>query len=202
MKKILIVAALSIGPTLVLAQGSAQAPARRDPRAVVPGHPDWRGQTVQIGPPHPSPDTGGLDPASLYKPLADQWPSYSGDLSGRRFSTLKHVNTATVKNLSLKWHNTLPTGCGPNGTAPAPAAPAAGGGRGGGRGGGGGGGSITPIVVGGLGTGEANNCGNRAPGGGVLFVNDVIYATSPFNVYAIDARDGTILWHYYWKTRG
>ena len=28
------------------------------------------------------------------------------------------------------------------------------------------------------------------------------YEGSPFNVYAIDARDGTILWHYYWKTRG
>ena len=79
-----------------------------------------------------------------------------------------------------------------------------GGGRGGRRrrGGGGGGGSITPIIVGGLGTGDANNCGNRAPGGGILFVDGIIYAGSPFNVYAIDARDGTILWHYYWKTRG
>src|SRR5215211_4154490 len=122
MKKLLIVATLLIGPTLVLAQGGAQAPARRDPRAVVPGHPDWRGQTVQIGTPNPAPDTGGLDPASLYKPAADQWGTYSGDLSGKRFSTLKHVNTATVKNLSLKWHNSLPTGCGATGTAPAPAA--------------------------------------------------------------------------------
>ena len=37
------------------------------------------------------------------KPLADQWTSYSGDLSGKRFSALKLVNTNTVKNLSLKW---------------------------------------------------------------------------------------------------
>src|SRR6187402_1959131 len=184
MKKFLLVAALLIGPTLVLAQGGAQTPSRSDPRAVVPGHPDWRGQTVQIGPPHPTPDTGGLDPASIIKPAPDQWPSYSGDLSGKRYSPLKLVNKDTVKNLSLKWMNTLPTGCGPNGTAPVAAAPA-GGGRGGGRGGGGGGGSITPIVVGGLGNGEANNCGNRAPGGGILTVNGIIYATSPFNVYAI-----------------
>ena len=26
------------------------------------------------------------------KPLADQWTSYSGDLSGKRFSALKLVN--------------------------------------------------------------------------------------------------------------
>ena len=39
-------------------------------------------------------------------------------------------------------------------------------------------------------------------GGGILFVDGIIYASSPSNVYAIDARDGTLLWHYYWKTRG
>ena len=206
MKKLLLVATLLVGPVVGLAQGGAQTPAQSDPRAVVPGHPDWRGQTVQIGQPHPAPDTGGLDPATIMKPLSDQWTSYSGDLSGKRFSALKLVNTATVKNLSLKWVNTLMTGCGPTGAPPAPAAAGGRGGGGGGGGGGGrgggGGGSITPIVVGGLGNGEANNCGNRAPGGGILTVDGIIYATSPFNVYAIDARDGTILWHYYWKTRG
>jgi alcohol dehydrogenase (cytochrome c) len=30
----------------------------------------------------------------------------------------------------------------------------------------------------------------------------VLYATSPDNLWAIDARDGTILWQFYWKTRG
>ena len=59
-----------------------------------------------------------------------------------------------------------------------------------------------PIVVGGLGNGDANNCGPARLGGGILFVDGVIYASSPDNVYAIDARDGTVLWHYYWKTRG
>ena len=121
MKKLLLVATLLIGPALVLAQGGAQggaqAPAQSDLRAVVPGHPDWKGQTVQIGQPNPAPDTGGLDPATIMKPLAEQWTSYSGDLSGKRFSALKQVNTATVKNLSLKWHNTLPTGCGPTARA-------------------------------------------------------------------------------------
>ena len=33
-------------------------------------------------------------------------------------------------------------------------------------------------------------------------MDGIIYAASPDNVYAIDARDGTLLWHYYWKTRG
>ena len=44
---------------------------------------------------------GGLDPADMLKPLSDQWTSYSGDYSGKRFSSLKQVNTTTVKNLSL-----------------------------------------------------------------------------------------------------
>ena len=59
-----------------------------------------------------------------------------------------------------------------------------------------------PINVGGLGNGDANNCGPTRLGGGILFVDGIIYASSPSNVYAIDARDGTVLWHYYWKTRG
>ena len=33
-----------------------------------------------------------------------------------------------------------------------------------------------PIIVGGLGNGEANNCGTGAPGGGILFVDGIIYA--------------------------
>jgi alcohol dehydrogenase (cytochrome c) len=185
----------------------AQSPAQL-PHALGPGDPAWRGETVQIGQASPGAMTGGLDPAAIMKPLSDQWLSYSGDLSGKRYSLLKQVNTNTVKNLSLKWITSITTGCGPDGTGPAAGAAggaaAGGGGRGGGGGGrgGGGGGGGYPIHVGGLGTGEANSCAQRAPGGGILFVDGVIYAGTPFNVYAIDARDGTILWHYYWKTRG
>ena len=162
-----------------------------------PGHPDWKGQTLQTSPPPANAEVGGLDPMDIIrKPLADQWTSYSGDMSGKRFSQLKQVNTNTVKNLSLKWVSGLTTGCGPTGRPPV----AAGGGFGGGRGGGGG--PAAPINVGGLGNGDANNCGPARLGGGILFVDGVIYASSPSNVYAIDARDGTVLWHYYWKTRG
>ena len=146
MKTLLLVATLVVGPAVLMAQQS-------DPRAVVPGHPDWRGQTLQSSPPPPGAETGGLDPVAIMKPLANEWTSYSGDLSGKRYSALKLVNKDTVKNLSLKWLNQLPTGCGATGTPPAPPAPpAAAGGRGGGGGGGGGGGrggggAGNPVIV-------------------------------------------------------
>jgi alcohol dehydrogenase (cytochrome c) len=145
------------------------------------------------------PGQGALSPADMLKPLAEQWTSYSGDFTGKRFSALKQVNTNTVKNLSLKWVSTgITTGCGATGTAPVTDS----GGFGGRGGRGGGGGAPAPIVVGGLGTGDANNCGPARLGGGILYVDGIIYASSPDNVWAIDARDGTVLWHYYWKTRG
>ena len=142
------------------------------------------------------PGQGGVDPADASKPLADQWLSYSGDFTGRRFSTLKQVTTANVKNLSLEWvQPNIVTGCGPTGSAPA--------GGGGGFGGGfGGGAAAVPTIIGGLGDGGANTCGPARLGGGILFVDGILYASSPDNVWAIDGHDGTILWHYYWKTRG
>jgi len=94
MKKLVIVTALLVGPALLYGQSQSGA------------------------------QSGGLDPADIMKPLADQWTSYSGDLSGKRFSALKLVNTTTVKNLSLKWMTSLTTGCGPTGTPPAGAAAA------------------------------------------------------------------------------
>jgi alcohol dehydrogenase (cytochrome c) len=194
---VVTVTSLLAGAALLVAQTGPTPPSAQDRRAGTPGHPDWRGQTLQTSPASPTAHTGGLDPADIVKkPLTDQWTSYSGDMSGKRFSHLKLVNTGNVKNLSLKWVSGLTTGCGPTGR---PAAPAAGG-FGGGRGGGGG--PAAPINVGGLGNGDANNCGPARLGGGILVVDGVIYASSPSNVYALDARDGTVLWQYYWKTRG
>jgi alcohol dehydrogenase (cytochrome c) len=57
-------------------------------------------------------------------------------------------------------------------------------------------------VIGGFGTGEVNSCGQTRFGGGILFVDGVLYGASQNDVYAIDARDGSVLWHYYWKYRG
>ena len=38
----------------------------------------------------------GLDPARILKPLSDDWASYSGDYSGRRYSALRQVNQSNV----------------------------------------------------------------------------------------------------------
>jgi alcohol dehydrogenase (cytochrome c) len=122
---------------------------------------------------------GGLDPSEILKPLSDQWTTYSGDYTGKRYSALKQINQSTVKNLSLSWLTRITTGCGPNG----------------------GGGSPGPNVSG-FGSGDLNTCGGARLGGGILMHNGVIYLSSPDNAWAVDARDGTILWHYYWKTRG
>src|SRR5437867_5735439 len=189
MKKLLLVTTLLGGATLLFAQSGGQS------QSTLPGQPGWTGQTMQIGPPRPSPETGGLNPADILKPLSDEWRTYSGDLSGKRFSFLELVNANTVKDLSLKWVNpSITTGCGPDGGS-------ADGGGGAGRGGGGGF-TAAPISVGGFGGGEVNSCGPARFGGGILVVDGVIYAASNNDVYAIDARDGTPLWHYYWKYRG
>jgi len=197
-----VLALLIMGPALLLAQ-TPQNPnyAPSGPSPVGPGDPDWRGETVQTG--TPPPDTGGLDQARINKPLSEEWTSYSGDLTGKRFSALKLVNRDTVKNLSLKWITPLPQGCGATGrdTGAGGGAGGFGGGGGGGRGGGGGGQNY-PIVVGGLGSGDANSCGPARLGGGILMVDGRLYAASPNNVFAVDARDGAILWHNYWKSRG
>ena len=42
-------------------------------------------------------------PATPASSRTDAWPSFNGDLSGRRFSTLTKVNDRNVKNLSLAW---------------------------------------------------------------------------------------------------
>lgn len=136
---------------------------------------------------------GALNSADLLKPLADNWTSYSGDYSGRRYSLLKDVTVNNVKDLSLKWTNTgITTGCGPTGT---------GGGQGAAGGAFGRGGETAPIIVGGLGDGNTNRCGPARLEGGILEVNGVIYASTPNNVFAIDGHSGQLLWHYYWKVR-
>ena len=112
-----------------------------------------------------------LNHADLLKPLADTWPTYSGDYSGKRYSTLTEVNTSNVKSLALAWVSRMssPVGIvGGEGPAPDGPLPASG----------------------------------AAIKGSVLQVNGVLYVTAPDHVWAVDARDGRILWHYFWKTRG
>jgi alcohol dehydrogenase (cytochrome c) len=132
-----------------------------------------------------------LPPADIYKPLADDWTSYSGDYSGRRYSALKDINQATVKNLSLAWTVRLTAGL-----------PQAAGGFGFGGGRGGGGGAASPVIIGGEGPEEFAFAGAPNVKGSILKVGDVLYVTAPDNVWALDAHDGRQLWRYFWKTRG
>ena len=113
-RHLFVVTSLLAGSALLVAQSASQ-----DRRVGTPGHPDWKGQTLQTAPASPNAHVGGLNPTDIIKkPLSDEWTSYSGDMSGKRFSALKHVNTNTVKNLSLKWMTSLTTGCGPTGRPP------------------------------------------------------------------------------------
>ena len=45
----------------------------------------------------------GLDPAKLLQPPTDTWPSFHGDYSGRRYSTLSQIDASNVRSLSLAW---------------------------------------------------------------------------------------------------
>jgi len=45
----------------------------------------------------------GLDPSILLNPPADSWPTYHGDYSGRRHSTLKQITPDNVNQLTLAW---------------------------------------------------------------------------------------------------
>ncbi len=122
-----------------------------------------------------------LDPTVLAKPLGESWPSYSGDYSGKRYSSLTQINQSNVKNLTLAWTAKVTPGAGGNGRFG------------------------NPVIVGGEGTGEA---GGGGFGGGssvrsaILEVGGILYFSMPDNAWAVDARDGRELWHYFWKTKG
>ena len=122
-------------------------------------------------------DLVGVAPASLVAPLAESWPTYSGDYTGRRYSALAQVNRTNVKRLSLAWASELA-----NSRTVRPGAP--------------------PINVGGHGGDESGVVAAVTVKGSILQVNGVLYVTAPDYVWALDARDGRELWRYVWKTRG
>jgi alcohol dehydrogenase (cytochrome c) len=167
-----VTAAFALVPVFLVGQAPAPAPG--------PG----AKPVLAADPPPPAKGPVLLDPASLLKPLGEEWPSYSGDYTGRRYSALTQVNQTTVKNLSLLWTTRLAGG---------PANPFAGG-----RGGGGGGGT---VIVGGEGKGDFPS-GGISVKGTILQVGGVLSVTAPDNVWALDARDGRELWRYFWKTKG
>jgi len=123
----------------------------------------------------------GTDPGS--------WTTYSGDFTGQRFSALAQIDRTNVEHLTLAWTARLAGGA----TTP-------------------GDGLLTPLgpptIVG----GEAEEAvvtgglfSSAAPisvRGSVLEINGVLYVSAPDNAWAVDARTGAVIWHYYWKTKG
>jgi alcohol dehydrogenase (cytochrome c) len=121
----------------------------------------------------------GADPlltaAELLNPAPDSWPTYSGDYSGRRYSGLSQINQSNVKNLTLAWSARVVAG--PNDTS-------------------------RTLRSGGPGDGELFATLPARIRGGILLVDGVLYLSAPDNAWAVDARDGRVLWHYWWKTLG
>ena len=130
----------------------------------------------------------GLDPKLLTKPATNSWPTYSGDYSGRRFSTLTQVNESNVKDLGLAWVSSLTMGVANADAGPFAFARA--------------GADEAPTIVGGEATEPVPVAGGRAISGAELQVNGILYISAPDNAWAVDARDGTVLWHYFWRTKG
>jgi len=126
----------------------------------------------------------GLNPADILKPLADSWPTYSGDYTGKRYSALTQVNRSNVQRLTLAWMTQVTPG---NGTGierrrrRGPQSP--------------------PVIIGGEGPGDLNLSSGTIKAS-VLEVDGTLYFTMPDNAWAVDARDGRELWHYFWKTKG
>jgi alcohol dehydrogenase (cytochrome c) len=129
-----------------------------------------------------------LDPAVLNKALANDWPTYSGDYSGQRYSRLTQINQSNVKHLSLAWTARVTAG---------PGAPG-----GGGFGGRGGFNAPPPTIIGGEAAEAVGGFGGTSIKASVLQVDGFLYFSTPDNAWAMDARDGRVLWHYYWKTKG
>jgi alcohol dehydrogenase (cytochrome c) len=120
----------------------------------------------------------GVEPADLLKPLKDAWPTYSGDYTGKRYSALDRINQSTVTHLTLAWMTQVTPGLQR--------------GRGFGR---------PSVITGGEGPGDINVGGGTIKAS-ALEVDGILYFTMPDNAWAVDARDGTELWHYFWKTKG
>jgi acido-empty-quinoprotein group A len=52
----------------------------------------------------------GLSPSALLKPPTGTWPTFNGDYSGRRYSTLSQINSGNVNQLTVAWALPLKAG--------------------------------------------------------------------------------------------
>ena len=117
-----------------------------------------------------------LDPALLLKPATTAWPTYNGDYSGRRFSTLDQINQSNISQLKPAWVYKANVGETPGAIV---------------------GGEGKPPAAG----GERNAFGTSIKAT-PLMVDGILYFTTPDNTWAVDARTGKEIWHYFWRTRG
>src|SRR5205809_383249 len=121
-----------------------------------------------------------LDPALLTTPATDAWPTYAGDYSQRRYSTLTQIDTTNVRHLSLAWVSRLTAGAG-----------------------GGEGGFFGPPATAAITGGVAENpvdipgstSGSPRLAGSILQVNGILYVSSPDHAWALDAKTGEERWH-------
>jgi acido-empty-quinoprotein group A len=103
---------------------------------------------------------------------AADWPTYHGDYSGRHYSPLTQINAGNVDRLTLAWVHRLDTS--PRGAIL------------------GGPGSQPPPGDQGISIKQIK----AIP----LMVDGVLYFSVPNHAYAVDARTGQTVWHYYWKS--
>jgi alcohol dehydrogenase (cytochrome c) len=119
---------------------------------------------------------GGLSPQAILNPLPGSWPTYAGDYSARRYSPLKQIDQSNVKQMTLAWDTRIVGGTADRGPH--------------------------PVITGGA--TDEDRFGTLAANirASILQVDGVLYVSTPDNAWAIDARDGRVLWHYRWKSRG
>jgi alcohol dehydrogenase (cytochrome c) len=119
---------------------------------------------------------GGLSPEDILHPTLGSWPTYSGDYSGRRYSALKQIDQSNVRYLTLAWTTRLTAGPNDKGWH--------------------------PLIVRGDGKGNLVTSTGTDIRASILEVNGVLYLSIPDNAWAVDARDGHVLWHFNWRSRG
>ncbi len=107
----------------------------------------------------------------------DAWPTYHGDDTGQHYSPLTQINQKTVTRLAQIWSYRVNT------TTTTPIN----------------GGTVSQAV-------QVRLTPGAAAGGLIkatpLYVQGVIYLSAPDHAWAIDARTGREIWHYYWRTTG
>jgi acido-empty-quinoprotein group A len=105
----------------------------------------------------------------------DAWPTHYGDYSGRRYSPLSQINATNVKTLSLAWIHRASA-------------------------------AESTNAGGEYRSGDPYYWGGPSPTVTIkatpLMVDGVLYFAAPDHAYAIDARTGREIWHYFWRTRG